>query len=354
MKTVVLLLLVALAQTPDASKTEARNSLNSGVTAFRASHPREAIDLFNRALQLDPDLKVAESYLGAAYVATYKTDSSGPDRQELGRKAIETYERIIAREPSNVEARAGLGEMYTLTGDYQKAREQYLQLTRLATRDPSVFYSLGATDWALSFNKTNPLSAAERARLVSEGLQNLDIALALNPEYTDAMTYKNLLLREQASLATDPVQREALLREADVLFNKAIEARRQTAEARVSGGTLGLSQPVLIAPGPPPPPPPPSPPPQRIGSDVAQANLINQVAPVYPPLARAARLQGTVVMQVLIDRQGAIANVSVISGHELLVDAAVDAVKKWRYKPVLLNGQPIDVVTTITANFVMQ
>jgi TonB family protein len=244
--------------------------------------------------------------------------------------------------------------MYTLTGDYQKAREQYLQLTRLATRDPSVFYSLGATDWALSFNKTNPLSAAERARLVSEGLQNLDIALALNPEYTDAMTYKNLLLREQASLATDPVQREALLREADVLFNKAIEARRQTAEARVSGGTLGLSQPVLIAPGPPPPPPPPSPPPQRIGSDVAQANLINQVAPVYPPLARAARLQGTVVMQVLIDRQGAIANVSVISGHELLVDAAVDAVKKWRYKPVLLNGQPIDVVTTITANFVMQ
>jgi protein TonB len=59
-------------------------------------------------------------------------------------------------------------------------------------------------------------------------------------------------------------------------------------------------------------------------------------------------------MQVLIDRQGAIANVSVISGHELLVDAAVDAVKKWRYKPVLLNGQPIDVVTTITANFVMQ
>jgi protein TonB len=87
---------------------------------------------------------------------------------------------------------------------------------------------------------------------------------------------------------------------------------------------------------------------------VAQANLIDPVAPVYPPLARAARVQGVVVMQALIDKQGNIADLQVVSGHELLQGAALDAVKQWRYRPVLLNGQPVDVVTQITVNFTMQ
>jgi len=94
--------------------------------------------------------------------------------------------------------------------------------------------------------------------------------------------------------------------------------------------------------------------PQVIGREVAQANLINQVKPVYPPEARAARIQGVVVLQATIDRQGNVSNVSVVSGHPLLNEAALDAVKQWRYRPVLLNGQPTEVVTTITLNFVFQ
>ena len=91
-----------------------------------------------------------------------------------------------------------------------------------------------------------------------------------------------------------------------------------------------------------------------MGAQVAQANLINSVNPVYPPLARAARVQGVVMLQAVIDKQGTIADLAVLSGHELLTQAAIDAVRQWRYRPVLLNGQPVDVVTTITVNFVMQ
>ena len=91
-----------------------------------------------------------------------------------------------------------------------------------------------------------------------------------------------------------------------------------------------------------------------IGSEVAQANLVNQVKPVYPPLARAARVQGSVLLQVTIDKQGAISNLGVVSGHPLLADAAVEAVRQWQYRPILLNGQPIEVVTTVTVNFVFQ
>jgi TonB family protein len=103
----------------------------------------------------------------------------------------------------------------------------------------------------------------------------------------------------------------------------------------------------------PPPPPPPPPPPQRVrvGGNVQQANLLQQVRPVYPPLAKQARIQGVVVLEAVISKEGTIDNLKVITGHPLLIQAAIDAVKQWRYKPTMLNGEPVEVVTTITVNF---
>jgi len=97
----------------------------------------------------------------------------------------------------------------------------------------------------------------------------------------------------------------------------------------------------------------PPPPPQRlrVGGNVAQASLLTQVKPVYPPLAKQARIQGVVLLEAVISKDGAIDNLRVISGHPLLTQAAIDAVKQWRYKPTLLNGEPVEVVTTITVNF---
>ena len=99
---------------------------------------------------------------------------------------------------------------------------------------------------------------------------------------------------------------------------------------------------------------PPPPPPHRIGADVAQANLSSKVAPAYPELARAARVQDYVALQATIDKEGNIVDLKILHGHPLLNDAAIEAVKRWRYRPMLLNGQPIEVVTTITVNFSFQ
>ena len=79
--------------------------------------------------------------------------------------------------------------------------------------------------------------------------------------------------------------------------------------------------------------------------------MLTQVKPVYPPLAKQARIQGVVLLEAVISKDGAIDNLRVISGHPLLTQAAIDAVKQWRYKPTLLNGEPVEVVTTITVNF---
>jgi protein TonB len=100
-------------------------------------------------------------------------------------------------------------------------------------------------------------------------------------------------------------------------------------------------------------PPPPKATPQRIrqGGNVQQAKLINRVQPTYPPLARQARIQGTVRLHAIIAKDGTVQQLEVLSGHPLLVQAALDAVRQWRYQPTLLNGEPVEVDTTIDVIF---
>jgi len=112
-----------------------------------------------------------------------------------------------------------------------------------------------------------------------------------------------------------------------------------------------------------PPPPPPPPPPQqsgnsapiRVGGDVAQSNIVYKVNPQYPPEARQARIEGVVVLSVQIAKDGTISDVKIISASSpLLIPGVVDAVRQWVYKPTLLNGEPVEVITTVTINFSLQ
>jgi protein TonB len=103
----------------------------------------------------------------------------------------------------------------------------------------------------------------------------------------------------------------------------------------------------------PPPPKPTGPARIKQGGNVTAASIVSQTRPLYPALARQARIQGNVVLHAIIDKDGKVAQLEVISGHPLLVQAALDAVKQWRYKPTLLNGDPVEVDTTITVTFTM-
>lgn len=128
------------------------------------------------------------------------------------------------------------------------------------------------------------------------------------------------------------------------------------------GGTVGgvLGSIISSAPTAAPPPPPPPPvkkkaPPKRIrvGGNVAKARLMRQVRPQYPPLARQARIQGTVKLSAVISKDGSIQKLEVMSGHPLLVPSALAAVKQWRYRPTLLNGEAVEVLTNIDVNFTL-
>lgn len=111
--------------------------------------------------------------------------------------------------------------------------------------------------------------------------------------------------------------------------------------------------------GPPPPPeavptkkeqPPRAP--THIGT-ISEANLVRKVMPIYPPLAKSARVQGTVEFTALISKEGNIENLKLVHGHPLLVNAAREAVEQWKYRPTLLNGAPVEVITDILVNFTL-
>jgi periplasmic protein TonB len=91
----------------------------------------------------------------------------------------------------------------------------------------------------------------------------------------------------------------------------------------------------------------------RVSQGVSAGMLVHQIKPDYPPLARAARIQGQVVLSAVIGKDGAIQNLQVISGHPMLVPAAVQAVQKWLYRPYLLNGEPVEVVTQVLVTFTL-
>jgi protein TonB len=124
----------------------------------------------------------------------------------------------------------------------------------------------------------------------------------------------------------------------------------------VGGGVLGgLLGGLPTAPPPPPPPPKPKAPtaPVRVGGNVTAANIIKQTKPLYPPLAKAARVQGVVKFEAKIAKDGTIQDLKLVSGPPLLVQAALQAVQQWVYKPTLLNGEAVEVLTTIDVNFTL-
>jgi TonB family protein len=180
--------------------------------------------------------------------------------------------------------------------------------------------------------------------MLEEGIANLNHALMLDPHYDDAMAYLNLLIRERADLASTKEQHAAEVAIANDWVQKAIDEKKLKAgstlappppPALFSGGGGGSRAPERI----------------RISGNVQGANLVTKVDAVYPPLAVQARISGIVRFTIIINKDGTVQNVQLVSGHPLLVAAARDAVSRYVYRPTLLNGEPVEVITSVDVAF---
>jgi tetratricopeptide (TPR) repeat protein len=236
----MLALLATLALTATScAKLQARDNLNKGVRAFRDAHYENAVKYFQQAVQLDPDLTTAEIYLGTAYAQQFVPNGRGEENKKNAEMAIKTFEDVLQRDGNNVNAVAGLASIYQNLGqedtkNLQKAHDYYLKYASLDDKNPVPYYAIGSLNWLIVYDKNHPPAEDEQGKLIDEGLQNLDKALSLNPDYDDAMTYKNLLYREKARLAGNEDDRKKLTDMADEWFNKAIETRKKNAEKKKS------------------------------------------------------------------------------------------------------------------------
>jgi TonB family protein len=212
-------------------------------------------------------------------------------------------------------------------------------------QEKSAYYSLGVIDWkkwypvwlrareqlGMKPDDSGPLPNAsarrdlmERyGRLIEHGIWNLETALRVDPMYHDAMAYMNLLIRERADLrdSIEDYRRDIAL--GDQWVEKALETMR--AKARAETRNRALHVPVM--------------------------SPVRKIEPIYPPLAKQARIQGTVCFTAIIDKDGQVQDLQLIRGHPLLVNSARDAVSQWEYRPMLLNGEPIDVITQVDVDF---
>jgi protein TonB len=114
----------------------------------------------------------------------------------------------------------------------------------------------------------------------------------------------------------------------------------------VPGGTAGGVVGGIV-----PPPPPPPQAPVRVGGDIKAPNRVKNVEPIYPPIAQQAKIQGYVIIEATIGKDGRIRNAKVLGGQAMLQEAALSAVKQWQYTPTLLNGVPVEVIMNVTVHF---
>ncbi len=137
-----------------------------------------------------------------------------------------------------MSAVSGLAGLYQGLKNFDKSREYYKLQTEIDPNNAVPYYAIASTNWLVIRDRATrgePMSDEEKAYIVEEGLQYVDKALEKDPNYQEAMAYKNLLLRDKAALAKDPAQAQALVDEANVWFEKALATLKSNAEKKSSG-----------------------------------------------------------------------------------------------------------------------
>lgn len=272
------------------------------------------------------------------------------DRGAL-QEAEATLRSAYAATAGNREVLLSQARFYARQGNFQQSIDLVETYAAQNPSDPSG-HQLVATWYWEKAQKDTSLSPADKLMYIESGIQATDRALAQRPDYIEALTYKNILLRMKGNLETDAARRQQLYSEADTLRNRAIQLQRERAGTqRPAGGAA-------------PPPPPPPPPPQyyevdgqqavRIGGDIKTPTKIRDVRPEYPQEAHEARLSGMVILEALIDTQGNVRSARVLRSIPGLDEAALDAVKQWQFTPTLRDGVAVPVVMTVTVNFTIQ
>jgi tetratricopeptide (TPR) repeat protein len=222
------------------TKLRARDALNKGVKAFVDQKYEEATIMFEESIRLDPTFIIAKSYLASTYAAQFVPGSPDPKSKENGEKAIATFKSIVDTEPNNTTAMISIASLYYQLQDFPKSKEWCAKIQAIDPNNAEALYRVAVMDYETSVKNTGLqgenvefLNAEEREQTlkdIDEGLSYVDKALKIRPDYFDAMDYQNLLWREKAKFEKDKTEKAALIRQADLVAQKALAMRLKAKE----------------------------------------------------------------------------------------------------------------------------
>jgi len=267
----VLAVLLALLSAVGCNKLKARDQLNKGVNSYKNARYEEAIEHFKNAVALDPKLINAQLYLATAYMQQYIPGADSPENNKYAEEAIDEFGKVLDANPPKEQklvALKGIAFLYFNMKKMDQAREYHLKVAALDPNDPETYYSIGVIDWTkayqprmaerakLGLKPTDDLKSKDCTELlktikdsnepiVQDGIQNLQKALQLRPDYDDAMAYLNLMYREEADLQCDnPEARQADLKTADDWVDKNLATKKAKAEKAGPSGIVTTETPA--------------------------------------------------------------------------------------------------------------
>lgn len=265
---------LALLSSVGCDKLKARDQLNKGVKAYKDNHYEQAIDHFQQAVKLDPALLVARMYLATAYVSQYIPGVDAPDNLQTANQAIAEYQKVIDANPpreQKVTSAKGIAYLYLNMKRWDDAKKYYRMASDLDPNDAEPYYSVGVIDWTacyqprmeerakLGLKPDEHLSAknkdqkkvcedlkAKNGPTIQEGIDTLNKAIQLRPDYDDAMAYMNLMYRERADVeCDDEAARTEDLKSADHWVDETMRVKKAKAEkaAQSQGGGITVDSP---------------------------------------------------------------------------------------------------------------
>jgi tetratricopeptide (TPR) repeat protein len=252
---------LALLSATGCDKLKARDQLNKGVQSYKSAKYEEAIDHFQNAISLDPALLSARLYLATAFTQLYIPGADTPDNNRMAQQAVDAYKSVLERDPKNVNSVKGIGYLYWQTRKFDDAKQYYRQASELDPNDPEPHYTIGVLDWLQTYKpamderaklglkgdellKDKKVCAElkdKNAALVQDGMEELNKAIQLRPDYDDAMAYLNLMYRRKADdLECDnPAANAADLKLADEWQDRTMATKR--ARAAKQPGNQGMT-----------------------------------------------------------------------------------------------------------------
>jgi tetratricopeptide (TPR) repeat protein len=226
------------------TKLRARDKLNKGVVAFAAQKYDDAAKLFEESVALDPEFQTARMYLATAYSSMFVPGSPDPKSKEMAEKAIKTFEEMLETNPNNENAMISIASLYYQMDDSGESKKWCARILAVDPNNAEALYRIAVIDYNDSYKATGIqgenvefLTADEKGKIlneIQEGLDSIDKALKIRPDYFDAMEYQNLLWREKAKFEKDKAAKAELIHQADLVAQKALAMRikAQEEEAR--------------------------------------------------------------------------------------------------------------------------